>query len=47
MLKDRLGDVHNNCSMGVYAESCAENHVITREDQVKSRTVNLMPVVSN
>ncbi|KAL2905571.1 Acetyl-CoA acetyltransferase cytosolic 1 [Bienertia sinuspersici] len=47
MLKHGLGDVYNNCSMGVCAESCAQNHAITREDQVKSQTANLMPIISN
>lgn len=34
MLKDGLTDVYNDCGMGVCAEICAENHKITREDQV-------------
>lgn len=36
MLKDGLWDVYNDCGMGVCAESCAEHHAVTREDQVKS-----------
>ncbi|XP_056682724.1 uncharacterized protein [Spinacia oleracea] len=34
MLKDGLWDVYNYCGMGVCAESCAEHHAVTREDQV-------------
>ncbi|KNA19190.1 hypothetical protein SOVF_063750 [Spinacia oleracea] len=33
MLKDGLWDVYNDCGMGVCAESCAEHHAVTREDQ--------------
>lgn len=34
MLKDGLWDVYNDCGMGVCAELCAEQHSVTREDQV-------------
>lgn len=34
MLKDGLWDVYNDFGMGVCAEICAENHSITREQQV-------------
>lgn len=34
MLKDGLWDVYNDCSMGTCAELCAEQHSITRENQV-------------
>lgn len=34
MLKDGLWDVYNDCAMGNCAELCADNHSITREDQV-------------
>lgn len=34
MLKDGLWDVYNDCGMGVCAEICAENHTVTREEQV-------------
>ncbi|KNA25376.1 hypothetical protein SOVF_007090 [Spinacia oleracea] len=37
MLKDGLWDVYNYCGMGVCAESCAEHHAVTREDQVKAQ----------
>ncbi|KAI5059217.1 hypothetical protein GOP47_0025536 [Adiantum capillus-veneris] len=33
MMKDGLWDVYNDCGMGVCAEICAEQHVISREDQ--------------
>ncbi|GAA0164933.1 acyltransferase [Lithospermum erythrorhizon] len=33
MLKDGLWDVYNDVGMGVCAETCAENHNITREEQ--------------
>ncbi|KAG9153401.1 hypothetical protein Leryth_025530 [Lithospermum erythrorhizon] len=33
MLKDGLWDVYNDVGMGVCAETCAENHKISREDQ--------------
>lgn len=34
MLKDGLWDVYNDCGMGTCAELCADQHSITREDQV-------------
>lgn len=34
MLKDGLWDVYNNYAMGMCAELCADQHSITREDQV-------------
>lgn len=34
MLKDGLWDVYGDCAMGVCAELCADNHALTREDQV-------------
>ncbi|PWZ06579.1 Acetyl-CoA acetyltransferase, cytosolic 1 [Zea mays] len=34
MLKDGLWDVYNDCAMGMCAELCADNHALTREDQV-------------
>jgi acetyl-CoA C-acetyltransferase len=34
MLKDGLWDVYNDCAMGICAELCAENHALTRENQV-------------
>lgn len=34
MLKDGLWDVYNDCGMGTCAELCADQHTITREDQV-------------
>lgn len=34
MLKDGLWDVYNDFGMGVCAEICAEQHHITREEQV-------------
>lgn len=37
MLKDGLWDVYNDFGMGVCAEICAENHSITREEQVLIR----------
>ncbi|XP_062107124.1 acetyl-CoA acetyltransferase 2 [Humulus lupulus] len=33
MLKDGLWDVYNDVGMGVCAETCAENHKVTREEQ--------------
>lgn len=33
MLKDGLWDVYNDCSMGICAELCSDNHSITREEQ--------------
>ncbi|KAF7065714.1 hypothetical protein CFC21_071789, partial [Triticum aestivum] len=33
MLKGDLWDVYGDCSMGVCAELCADNHAPTREDQ--------------
>ena len=35
MMKDGLWDVYNDCGMGVCAEICAEQHCISREDQVQ------------
>ena len=35
MLKDGLWDVYGDVGMGVCAELCAENHSITREQQVR------------
>ncbi|XP_040257289.1 acetyl-CoA acetyltransferase 2 isoform X3 [Aegilops tauschii subsp. strangulata] len=35
MLKDGLWDVYGDCAMGVCAELCADNHALTREDQVE------------
>jgi len=34
MLKDGLWDVYKDVGMGVCAELCADNHSLTREDQV-------------
>lgn len=34
MMKDGLWDVYNDYGMGVCAEICAEQHGITREEQV-------------
>ena len=34
MLKDGLWDVYNDCSMGMCAELCSDNHSILREEQV-------------
>ena len=34
MLKDGLWDVYNDFGMGVCAELCADQHNITREEQV-------------
>lgn len=34
MLKDGLWDVYNDFAMGVCAEICAEQHAITRDEQV-------------
>ena len=34
MLKDGLWDVYGDVGMGVCAEICADNHVISREEQV-------------
>lgn len=34
MLKDGLWDVYNDFGMGVCAEICADNHAISREEQV-------------
>lgn len=34
MLKDGLWDVYSDCAMGNCAELCADNHSITREEQV-------------
>jgi len=34
MLKDGLWDIYKDFGMGVCAELCVENHVLTREDQV-------------
>lgn len=34
MLKDGLWDVYSDTGMGVCAELCADNHVISREEQV-------------
>jgi acetyl-CoA C-acetyltransferase len=34
MLKDGLWDVYNDYAMGVCAELCAEQHGISREEQV-------------
>lgn len=34
MVKDGLWDVYNDFGMGVCAELCAEQHTITREEQV-------------
>jgi Thiolase, N-terminal domain len=34
MLKDGLWDVYTDCAMGNCAELCADNHSITREEQV-------------
>lgn len=34
LLKDGLWDVYNDFGMGVCAEICAEQHSITREEQV-------------
>ncbi|KAI5677698.1 hypothetical protein M9H77_08648 [Catharanthus roseus] len=34
MMKDGLWDAYNDCGMGVCAEICAEQHAITRENQV-------------
>lgn len=34
MLKDGLWDVYNDCGMGTCAELCADQHLITRENQV-------------
>lgn len=47
MLKDGLWDVYNDCAMGVCAELCAENHAVTREDQVKPSHAYLMLVGNN
>ncbi|KAM0942586.1 putative acetyl-CoA C-acetyltransferase [Dioscorea sansibarensis] len=33
MLKDGLWDVYNDCSMGMCAELCSDNHSILREEQ--------------
>lgn len=38
MLKDGLWDVYNDFGMGVCAELCADQHNITREEQVISCT---------
>lgn len=45
MLKDGLWDVYNDFHMGMCAEICADQHSITREEQVlcyftMSKTVN-------
>lgn len=37
MLKDGLWDVYNDFGMGVCAEICAEQHNVTREEQVTHR----------
>jgi len=34
MLKDGLWDVYNDFGMGVCAEMCADQHAITRDQQV-------------
>ena len=34
MLKDGLWDVYSDCAMGNCAELCADNHSVTREEQV-------------
>jgi acetyl-CoA acetyltransferase len=42
MLKDGLWDVYNDFGMGVCGELCAEQHAITRDQQVvlSSESVN-------
>lgn len=35
MLKDGLWDVYSDCAMGNCAELCADNHSVTREEQVE------------
>ncbi|KAF8702522.1 hypothetical protein HU200_032903 [Digitaria exilis] len=35
MLKDGLWDVYGDCAMGMCAELCADNHALTREDQIE------------
>ena len=34
MIKDGLWDVYNDFGMGICAEICADQHTITREEQV-------------
>lgn len=34
MLKDGLWDVYNDFGMGICAELCADQHMISREEQV-------------
>jgi acetyl-CoA C-acetyltransferase len=34
MMKDGLWDIYNDFGMGVCAEICADQHSITRDDQV-------------
>jgi hypothetical protein len=38
MLKDGLWDVYNDFHMGMCAELCADQHSISREEQVASTT---------
>lgn len=42
MLKDGLWDVYNDCSMGICAELCSDNHSITREEQVISPSIHIV-----
>lgn len=44
MLKDGLWDVYNDCGMGVCAELCAENHNLSREDQVCVEVITLQNI---
>lgn len=41
MLKDGLWDVYNDCAMGMCAELCADQHTITREEQVSAYKLQL------
>jgi acetyl-CoA acetyltransferase len=42
MLKDGLWDVYNDCAMGMCAELCADNHALTREDQVSHYKLHII-----
>ena len=41
MLKDGLWDVYNDYAMGMCVELCADQHTITREEQVSAYKLQL------
>lgn len=41
MLKDGLWDVYNDYAMGMCGELCADQHMITREEQVPAYKLQL------